>query len=160
MSFNKKKTWGIWWSITYSGARNISSTAFWEDGPAVSSTLPRKLRTPASATLAMKFSSTRTFDVLKSLCTNRGLRVWRWDKPANWKKVQIRLHKYRSIKFETLRRIKFVWVSPVVSVQQLSKRFCGAETDTRFLLFKENINKYQESQKCSLILQRITFSCP
>lgn len=67
--------------IYYSDARNISSVATWEEEPAVS-TLPRKLRSPASATLAMKFSSTRTLAVLKFLCTKRGLREWRWAKPA------------------------------------------------------------------------------
>lgn len=40
------------------------------------------LDTPASATFAMKFSSTNTFDGLKLLCTDGGCSPCKWHKPA------------------------------------------------------------------------------
>lgn len=51
------------------------------DGPA-SSIFSSSFETPASATLALKSSSTRTLAVLKFLCTMGGFRPCKWHKPA------------------------------------------------------------------------------
>lgn len=71
-----------------SGARNMSLATVRPDGPPTL-TLPSKFRMPASATLAMKFSSTRTLAVLECLCTREGLMAWRWARPANQSMLSI-----------------------------------------------------------------------
>lgn len=65
----------------YSGSWKTLTDA--RDGPASSIFIfSRNFVSPASATLAMKFSSTKTLAVLKFLCTKGGLRLCRWLKPA------------------------------------------------------------------------------
>lgn len=125
--------------MDYSGARKISSAATWEDGPATSN-LPRKLRNPASATLAMKFSSTRTFAVLKSLWIKRGLREWRWARPAylHWAAMEL---KNQTIRFFNSKKL----IQGPQVLWKLLREFCQTRAGHTYYLNKRQ-NKYQGSQ--------------
>ena len=76
----KTKTEFIQKTSNYSGSSK-KLTLDVREGPA-SSIFSSSFEIPASATLAVKFSSTNTLAVLKFLCTMGGFRPCKWDKPA------------------------------------------------------------------------------
>lgn len=80
-----------------SSFRDIDYSGSWKkltldvrEGPA-SSIFSSSFEMPASATLAMKSSSTKTLAVLKFLCMMGGFRLCKWHKPAVLETKNLRL---------------------------------------------------------------------